>query len=378
MTPRAVWFAWLCAVLAACSGSNHVNVVDVSYVTTAGAIAVANLDHQITQHGDDPGAGELLLARARFLADYDALDRASASAERRFATAGELLQRARARAAVHRFADALADVAAAERAGVNGDELAALRASIFVATGRAGEVIAQLEADVAHHPGFRSHSALANAYAAVGRFTEADLGYVTALADLDTTSPFPYAWLYFARGTMWAEHAGDPARGEAMYVRALAHLPEFTTANIHLAELEVARGDLASSMARLERVVASNSEPEALALLGTLYVRTGDAVRGRREISRAEQRYESLLAHHPLAFADHAAEFYLGPGADPERAWLLAAQNLAGRETGRALALAIDAAHATGRDREACALVARARAKSMVARAAPDTAESCR
>jgi hypothetical protein len=35
-------------------------------------------------------------------------------------------------------------------------------------------------------------------------------------------------------------------------------------------------------------------------------------VRGWREIFRARQRYESLLARHPLAFADHAAEFYRG------------------------------------------------------------------
>jgi hypothetical protein len=26
-----------------------------------------------------------------------------------------------------------------------------------------------------------------------------------ALADLDTTSPFPYAWVLFARGVLWAE-----------------------------------------------------------------------------------------------------------------------------------------------------------------------------
>jgi tetratricopeptide (TPR) repeat protein len=378
MTPRTGWFAGLVVVLAACSGVSQVHDIEGAHVTTAGAIAVANLDHQIAQRRDDPDAGELLLARSRFLADYEALDRASTVAEARFATAGELVQRARTRGAVHRFADALADVAAAERAGANGDELAGLRASIFVAIGRADEVVAQLEAGVARRPGFSSRSALANAYAAVGRFNDADHMYVAALADLDTTSPFPYAWIYFARGMMWAEHAGDPARGEAMYVRALRHLPEFATANIHLAELEVARGDLASSMARLERVVASSSEPEALALLGALHVRTGDPVRGRREIARAGQVFESLLARHPLAFADHAAEFYLGPGADPERAWLLAAQNLAGRETDRAIALAIQAARATGRHREACALVARARAKSIVVRAASEIAETCR
>ncbi len=59
---------------------------------------------------------------------------------------------------------------------------------------------------------------------------------------------------------------------------------------------------------------------------------------------------------HPLAFADHAAERYLGPGADPGRAWVLAPQNLAARQTTRAFALAIAAACATGRDRDAAAI----------------------
>jgi hypothetical protein len=72
-------------------------------------------------------------------------------------------------------------------------------------------------------------------------------------------------------------------------------------------------------------------------------------VRGGREIAAARQRFEALLARQPLAFADHAAEFYLGAGADPARAWLLAQQNLANRATDRAIALELRAAQATGR-----------------------------
>jgi len=58
-----------------------------------------------------------------------------------------------------------------------------------------------------------------------------------------------------------------------------------------------------------------------------------------------------------LAFADHGAEFYLGSGADPERAWVLAQQNLANRQTPRAAVLAIKAAEASGRYSDACALL---------------------
>lgn len=106
-------------------------------------------------------------------------------------------------------------------------------------------------------------------------------------------------------------------------------------------------------------MASSSGEPEAIALVGALHLRAGDATRGRREIARARQRFESLLARHRAAFADHAAEFYLGPGADGERAWVLARENLAVRNTERAVALAIRAAWASGRYAEARRLAAR-------------------
>ena len=61
-------------------------------VKPSGAIALANLDHQIAQHGDDPGGDEFLLARSRFLGDYEALSRASMAAEAHSATAVELVR----------------------------------------------------------------------------------------------------------------------------------------------------------------------------------------------------------------------------------------------------------------------------------------------
>ncbi len=73
-------------------------------------------------------------------------------------------------------------------------------------------------------------------------------------------------------------------------------------------------------------------------------------------------RLEDLLARYPLAFADHATEFYRCAGDDPKRAWRLARDNLAARTTDRAFALAIPAARAAGRAAEAHALAVRARA----------------
>src|ERR1700730_12536929 len=124
------WNGWLTVVVATCCVSNGTTLVDSTIDTTSGMIAIANLDQQITQLRDEAGVEELLLVRSRFLGDYEALDRASALGEERYATGRELLLRARTRFAVHRFADALADVDSAERLGAKPDEIAALRAAI--------------------------------------------------------------------------------------------------------------------------------------------------------------------------------------------------------------------------------------------------------
>jgi tetratricopeptide (TPR) repeat protein len=340
-----------------CVSANDMSHINAEPDTTASIIAIVNLDQQIAELGDNPGVEDLLILREELLADYDALDRASALAEGRFLTAQDLLKRAQTRAAVHRFADALSDLESAQQHGVSPDQILPLRASILIATGHASEVVAQLKKELIRNPSFASRSMLATAYAAMGRVDEADRLYAAALADLNTTLPFPYAWIYFGRGLMWAEQGQNPARAEAMYTQALAYVPEFAASNISLAKLEMARGDNAAARKRISQVARSTNHPEALALLGVLDVRNGDLAQGNEEISRARQRFESLLVRYPLGFADHAAEFYLGPGHDPERAWLLAKQNLGNRETDRSVALAVKAAEATGRYQEACDLL---------------------
>ncbi len=306
---------------------------DVAPTTTDGAIAVANLDALLERQVDV----ELLLARARFLADHDALHRAVALAEQ----SGDLRIRARAHGAAHRFGDALDELAALEQTGV---DVTVERATLYVAVGRTAEALPLLERAVERAPGYPTHGALAGALAASGAYDAADREYDEAAAALDTTSPFPYAWLELARGTMWAEQAGDPARGEAAYLRALHYLPQFATANLHLAELEATRGDRAAALARVDRVLAIADDPEAHALAARLAIASGDVERGRRELARAGRRFDDLLATELLAFADHAARYFLADGADPERAWQLARQNLANRPTRTAYALAMTAA----------------------------------
>lgn len=331
--------------------------------TTASSIALANLDARIARGGDRAELVNLLLLRARFLSDQDALGRAERLAEEDPSTPAELLTRARARSAVHRFQEALADVRTAERLGGAEQDLLPVRASILVALGRADEVLGPLEVWADRRPGVSSWSALATAYAAVERFEEADRAFARALDGLDTTLPFPAAWIEFARGTMWAEAAHQPTRAAAHLARAVSLFPEFVAANVHLAEIEQSTGAVATATGRLERVARVTADPEVLALLGMLHAEAGEVDRGFCEILLAGQHWEVLLGRHPLAFADHAAEFYLGPGRDPARAWTWARANLTNRRTRHALELAARAAAASGRASEARRLARASRAQ---------------
>ena len=144
--------AFVVPVWTACGSSEKTTAIRSTAETTNSAIAIANLDQQITEARDDLGAVAFLLARSRFLADYDALDRANTLAEGRFATHRELVARARARSAVHRFKDALADIAEAERQGASSDEVTA-PARRYRSRPKAMDAIPVLEAAVLRDSG---------------------------------------------------------------------------------------------------------------------------------------------------------------------------------------------------------------------------------
>src|SRR5262249_18277514 len=93
---------------------------------------------------------------------------------------------------------------------------------------------------------------------------------------------------------------------------------------------------------------------------GILLSQTADRATGDALIARAKREYDALTARHPEAFADHAARFWLGVGADPHKALVLAEKNLAVRPTRAAVALAIDAAISAGDRAAACAGAERA------------------
>ena len=205
---------------------------------------------------------------------------------------------------------------------------------------------------VERSPSFGSWSSWAIALAATGDFEAADAAYVAALENYRDVSPLPVAWVAFQRGVMWAERAGDSARGRAFYVEATRVLPEYVVANVHLAEIEISEGDLDAARSRLERLVEAGTEdPEPYGVLSGIAASAPERERLR---ALTESRYRSLIERHPKAFLDHGAEFFVA--VDPELALELALDNLANRTEDRAYQIALEAALAAGAAAVACDL----------------------
>jgi tetratricopeptide (TPR) repeat protein len=337
--------------------------------TTSPKIALKNLSGQINSFQrrvealpDDIAAREmlvaLLLSRTQYLGSYDDFDTAFQIVDdvlkRKLAPARGAVLHATILSAVHRFDEAMAELDRADTLGAKNTQSA--RETIALARGLEVATITKARQAVAsEYPSYASLTKLAAALTKSERFEESDAAYQQALDLYRDVSPFPIAWVAFQRGVLWGELADDPERAYEQYQIAVARLPEYIVGNVHLSELEVERGDKAAAIARLEAIVDTTVDPEPASRLAE-YIGEGDPERAKRYRERADAGYKTLLDRYPLAFADHATEFYLGAGNNPKRALELAQMNLKNRKTKRAYRLAIEAATAAKQEPLACEL----------------------
>ena len=121
-------------------------------------------------------------------------------------------------------------------------------------------------------------------------------------------------------------------------------LPAYTPAQGHLAEVEAALGEHESALARLAPLTVSSDDPDYAAQFARILAESDRTEEARTWLARAAAAYDALVARHPAAYADHAAEFWLTIGTDPEKALCLACTNLALRRTPRARELVTRAA----------------------------------
>ncbi len=337
--------------------------------TTHPTIAVGNLQSQIAGIEELGSRHALTVAERANLAelhldlgqlfgrisDYEKADAIAETLVREVpADPKAWLTRARTRATFHRFSDALADLAEAEQRGLTANETDGIRASVLQALGRYGEALPIRRRFVAAHPDTSNLAAEATARAALGELDEAERLFDRALAGYRDVAPFPVVWIDFQRGLVWMRE-GDFARAGVYLKAAHERLPQSAQATGHLAEVEAALGNIDEAVALLTPLAETAEDPDYAAQLARILGEAKRENEAKPWRERAAARYDALMAKHPEAYADHAAEFWLAAGNDPARALGYAERNLALRPTVRAWELVLRAARAKGDGPRACA-----------------------
>jgi tetratricopeptide (TPR) repeat protein len=322
---------------------------------TNGGIAVLNLQAQIDGlkgHSTTTEAValiDLLILRGLILGRISDYERAAELADRPVdhadTDAAAYVARARTRAVFHRFSEALDDLNHADRISPRDTPAKQERAAILQALGRYDEALVTYE-DAADRGGqFEQAGALAGLWADRGETDTARRLYLESLRTYRGVSPFPPAMLDFQLGTMWMRRDRlDQAR--TCFEAAISRVPAFAAAQGHLAEVEADLGEPEAAIARLYPLAASSDDPDYAAQLARILgeMKRKDEASGWCLL--AANRYDELTAAHPEAFADHAAEFWLGVGNDTPKGLRFAEFNLRVRKTPRAydlLARALDA-----------------------------------
>ncbi len=315
--------------------------------TTDPAIAVGNLIQGIASVeelvaagtasvGEISGLIDQVSMRGQFLGRIADYEKADALAERLVAQhpkdAAAWLARARTRSTFHRFDDALSDAARAEQCGADRSAVAGVRAGVAQARGRYAEALATRRAAAEGRPGILTIGNLATFRGEEGDAVEAARLFAQARTVYRDVSPFPLAWLDFQEGRQLMQR-GRMAEARDHFQAAHDRLPQYAAATGHLGETEAALGHKDVAIALLTEAASESDDPDPAGHLARVLAEVGRKAESDAWKAKAAARFEELLAAHPDAFADHAAEFWLNPGGDAQRALALARHNYTLRPT---------------------------------------------
>jgi tetratricopeptide (TPR) repeat protein len=287
-----------------------------------------------------------------FLGDMAALDRAVELAESAVRyhpeRADAYMMRASVRGSVHRFGDALSDLALAEKKGATPEALRLARGVALAGLGDYDKALQHFQAVRSAKPR-ASHLGLeAMCLGHMLRFAEADKLFVKAEQSIHDGWPFTFAWVYFGRAGIW-DTAGDAKRAQRLWAAAVERLPQFAHAVGHLAlSLPPEEG-----RQLLQPLIKRSDDPEYLGSLSLIEEKLSPGS-GKDLRERAQAGYAKLMKKYPLAFADHAGWFYLSVTKNYPRAVEVAELNLKNRKTAPAFELAVRALVANGESDEAC------------------------
>ena len=322
--------------------------------TTDGEIAIINLEsarrRSWSKFFADPardGVAETVVEHEQltlqFVGDVSALDRLALLAaqlnQAEPVSARTRLIQAQVASIAHRFSDARHYLAEAEIDGAPVPDVDRLRLTIDQACGNDLDCVLDARRRIATETGgLEDFVALASLLADLRDFDAADRAYKQALQAYRDVSPFPIARVCFQLGILWAELTPEPnpARAAQWYRQAIAILPMYTKARLHLAEICSAEGNFSEAEELLRRVMAIG-DPEVDWRLADVLADQEKFEESEERMKAAHSGFESLLERHLLAFADHGAEFYAGSGGGLPRALHLARINADNRPTLRAI-----------------------------------------
>ena len=260
-----------------------------------------------------------------------------------------LLIAADVKSSLHYFDEANEYLDKAESLGSDAKQIESLRLVLWQAKGeKLKEVLEIREQKAEAYPSLENFGLLAAIQAELGLYKKADSSFQKALEVYSDVSPYAYAWIYFQRGILWGETAepSDASLAENFYKEALSFLPTYVQASVHYSETILESGNKSRALNTLNPTLKAG-DPEGLGF-------KGEMLKDKALIAEADTKYRSLLKKFELAVADHATEFYMGPGEDANLAQQLALKNLANRKTFRAYSLAIEALINNHKEAEAC------------------------
>jgi tetratricopeptide (TPR) repeat protein len=329
-------------------------------LATAGEIAAINLESARQQswskfwHAPQrPEIAESIVNQeqmaTQFLGDTDALDRLEMLANQLGRvdpeSAGTTLIHAQVAATAHRFIEAMDSLTLAEARGAPALAIRRVSLSVDQACGKQLDAVLEERRRMAADSGNLADLVPLGALLAdLGEFDEADQVYLQALREYADVSPFAMAWVCFQLGVLWGEAVPEPQskRAAQWYQKAIAYLPCYVKARVHLSEIYSSEGRMEDAEDLLSGALATR-DPEVSWRLADVFSATGRFDDAEAQMQVAHSGFKILLDKHLLAFADHGAEFYSGSGADPQRAFDLARLNLNNRRTLKAF----EQAHAT-------------------------------
>lgn len=347
-------------------------------LATAGEIAVMNLQSsreqswsRFLQSPERPGVAEYIVEQEQmtlqFLSDAAALDRLDALVEHLARSDADPLRvtliRAQVLSTEHHFSAGRALLQKAESWGAHSEAAGRLLLSIDQACGNNLDYVFGRRQQLATNSGrLEDLVPLGSLLADLREFDEADRMYQRAFDNYQDVSPFALGWVCFQLGALWGELVAEPQphRAANWYEQAIAYVPDYVKARVHLSEIYLEDERFEDAEALLLPALSSG-DPEVDWRLADVMIAQGKTSEGDSYLERAARGFEALLARHLLAFADHGAEFYAGSGDNPDRALELASVNLANRATLRAFEQTYDAAIGAGQSKAASDILAAAR-----------------